>query len=148
LPYNCEPPTFPASGEYRLIVTTDTVMECSATVNSRGFIGADSIVIRRGDYRKKARISGYMCRDGKFTLELSYYDTVDNSGMKIEGSASHSSFSGAVNYCPDKNTGNFTRIGSAVGAITMTSGWISIVTPLVTGTVDFMTKGVEYDKGN
>jgi len=109
---------------------TDTTTNFNIMVDKRGFIYGDTICFKQNGYSKNAVISGYICSDMKFHVDISFHDTVDNSKLKFEGTIKPEFFYGNFYYCSNEND-NCTY--SIIGFINSSFSVGSFYTPLCSG---------------
>ena len=139
LPKLCsEEPEFTYT-EFKLTIITDDTCLVAVTVDNRGVIFAEYIIIERNGIRKSANIGGYICKDTRFYIDVIYNDTANNSRLKLEGGPIvQNTVAGKIFYCPNENNNcNFVQIGAFSGGHSDFGGIGGFNTPLFMGIFSF-----------
>jgi hypothetical protein len=98
----------------RLQLATDIVSENYISVYKNGAISGYNIFVRNGTLFKTAVISGLICEDLNYSINIFYSDTVDNSKLKIEGRLV-SPYYATLYWCANTNNNcNYEDIGSII----------------------------------
>ncbi len=124
-----EEPSIPLS-RVKLQLTTDIVSERDVAVDGSGFISGNNFEIEKNGVRKSANITGYLCKNLVFTVDVIYNDTANTSKLRIKGD----NVGGSLLYSP--NTGNetgYTTIGGFNGFYSGNTGHGTFVSPLFSG---------------
>lgn len=122
-------------------IMTDITSSSYVTVNKNGTFYGDNISIKRNGILKKAKISGYTCKDAHFTVYVVYKDTVDNSILKIEGGYSSNLITARIYYCSNfNNLCTFTDIGGVNASYSGTYGAGSFFTPRFDGEFEYHSR--------
>ncbi len=122
-----------------LKLITDIESGSIITVDHKGLIYGDNLMIKRGSLQRNATVSGYICKDNRFYLEVVYNDAADNSRLRIEGGPiAGNSVPGKLYYCSNINNNcSFTQIGGINGSYSGNTGAGSFLSPLFSGEFEF-----------
>jgi hypothetical protein len=100
-----------------LTFETDTVTQQQITLDKKGYLYGDNITIQQNGVKKNMRLVGFICKDLKLHVTITYNDTTDHSQLKIEGNVDGNIARADVLYCPNSNSNcDFVKIGDFFGS--------------------------------
>lgn len=134
LPKICtEEPDLPFD-KVQLIFETDTVTQQIITLDKKGYLFGDNIIIQQNGIRKNAQLSGYICKDKKLFVSVWFNDPQDTSQIQIEGYIEGNIASADIFYCPYSGSNcQFIKIGYFYGSYAGGSGAGHFETPMFSG---------------
>lgn len=125
---------------FQLSILTDDTCTVQVNIDQRGLFFAENIIINRNNISKSANIAGYICRDTRFYVSVTYNDTANTSKLKIEGGPlTGNAIPGKIFYCPNENSiCNFVQIGNISGSYSGNIGIGVFFSPLFSGQFSFV----------
>lgn len=125
-------PTF-GGKDITIRFTTNVIIDNKISIDHRGFIYGENIIMIDSNFSRVAKIGGFICGDHNFEVYVQYTDTVETCGLKLSGTMNSNYLSGIVSFCPNAQNCNFVQIGSISGSYTEHVVIGSVFTPLYSG---------------